>query len=180
MTITEEQLVEFWVGLVNSGKRFLWVIRPDSMAGKGWESQIPTELREEAKKRGYIVGWAPQEEVLGHPSVGAFLTHSGWNSTLESLFEGVPMICWPHFVDQQINSRFVGEVWKLGLDMKDTCDRVIVEKMVNDVMEVRKEEFARSADWMASLARQSVTKGGVSSVNLDRLIEDIRSMSRQS
>ncbi|CAL5343596.1 unnamed protein product [Camellia sinensis] len=180
VTITEEQLVEFWVGLVNSGKRFLWVIRPDSMAGKEWESQIPTELREEAKKRGYIVGWAPQEEVLGHPSVGAFLTHSGWNSTLESVFEGVPMICWPYFVDQQINSRFVGEVWKLGLDMKDTCDRVIVEKMVNDVMDVRKEEFSRSAERMANLARQSVSKGGFSSVNLDRLIEDIRSMSCQS
>ncbi|TKY69965.1 7-deoxyloganetic acid glucosyltransferase [Spatholobus suberectus] len=90
-----------------------------------------------------MVGWAPQEEVLAHKAIGGFLTHSGWNSTLESVVAGVPMICWPYFADQQINSRFVSEVWKLGLDMKDVCDRHVVEKMVNDLMVHRREEFLR-------------------------------------
>lgn len=51
------------------------------------------------------------------------------------------MICWLYFVDQTINSRFVSEVWKVGLYMKDTIDRFIVEKMVRELMKVRKDEF---------------------------------------
>ncbi|KAK9282879.1 hypothetical protein L1049_011104 [Liquidambar formosana] len=171
---TRDQFMEFWYGLVNSKKSFLWVIRPDSVAGKDEESDIPAELSKGTKERGYMVDWAPQEEVLVHPAIGGFLTHSGWNSTLESIVAGVPMICWPYFSDQQVNSRFVSEVWKLGLDMKDTCDRGTVEKMVNDLMEVRQDEFNRSADMMAKLARKCVSEGGSSYLNLDRLIDDIR------
>uniref|UniRef100_A0A5B7A2C4 Glycosyltransferase n=1 Tax=Davidia involucrata TaxID=16924 RepID=A0A5B7A2C4_DAVIN len=174
--VTRDELIEFWYGLVNSGKRFLWVIRPNSVAG---ESQIPVELMEGTKQRGYMVGWAPQEEVLAHPAIGGFLTHSGWNSTLESIVAGVPMICWPYYADQQVNSRLVGEVWKLGMDMKDTCDRVTVEKMVNDLMELRRDEFVRSANQMAKLASRSVSEGGSSYCNLDCLIEDIKLMSRR-
>ncbi|GFY83582.1 UDP-glucosyl transferase 72E1 [Actinidia rufa] len=172
--VTTDQMIEFWYGLVNSGKPFLWVIRPNSVAG---ERQIPTELSEATKKRGYMVGWVPQEEVLAHPSVGGFLTHSGWNSTLESIVSEKPMICWPYFADQQVNSRFVGEaVWRIGLDMKDTCDRLTVEKMVRDLLEVRRDEFLRSVHRMAELAKKSVREGGSSYRNLDRMIEDIKSM----
>nr|AUR26631.1 UDP-glucosyltransferase 709L1 [Centella asiatica] len=171
--MTRDQLMEFWHGLVNSKCKFLWVIRPDSVAGN---NEIPAEVAEGTKERGYIVGWAPQEEVLAHPSVGGFLTHSGWNSTLESVIEGVPMICWPYFMDQQVNSRFVGEVWKLGLDMKDTCDRVIVEKMVKDLMVERKDEFIKSAEHMAMLGKKSLSEGGSSYCHLNRLIEDIKLM----
>ncbi|KAA8534136.1 hypothetical protein F0562_031671 [Nyssa sinensis] len=171
--VTREELIEFWYGLVNSGKRFLWVVRPNSVVG---ERQIPLELVEGTKQRGYMVGWAPQEEVLAHPAIGGFLTHSGWNSTLESIVAGVPMICWPYYADQQVNSRLVGEVWKLGMDMKDTCDRITVEKMVYDLMERRRDEFVRSANQMAKLARRSVSEGGSSYCNLDSLIEDIKLM----
>ncbi|KAL5733123.1 hypothetical protein ACOSQ2_032815 [Xanthoceras sorbifolium] len=171
-TLTREQLMEFWHGLVNSKQRFLWVIRPDSLVGLDRERE---SLEEE---RGYIVGWAPQEEVLAHRAVGGFLTHSGWNSTLESVVAGQPMICWPCFGDQRVNSRFVGEVWKLGLDMKDhVCDRKVVKNMVNDLMVERREEFVKSTDRMAKLATKSVSDGGFSSYNLNRLIEHIRLMS---
>ncbi|KAI3793275.1 hypothetical protein L1987_35891 [Smallanthus sonchifolius] len=135
--MAKEQYMELWHGLVNSGSRFLWVIRLESVASD--PTEIPLELSKGTEERGYIVGWSPQEEVLAHRAVGGFLTHSGWNSTLESVFEGVPMICWPYFLDQQVISRYVGEVWKLGLDMKDTCDRVIVEKAVRELMEDRKD-----------------------------------------
>ncbi|KAF8397372.1 hypothetical protein HHK36_016285 [Tetracentron sinense] len=152
--VTRDELLEFWYGLVNSRQRFLWAIRPDSIAEKEGNGQIPLELVEGTKERGFMVGWAPQEDVLVHSSVGGFLTHSGWNSTLESVFAGVPMICWPYFADQQTNSRFVSEVWKLGIDMKDRCDRRTVENMVKELMEERREEFMKSADQMAKLARR--------------------------
>lgn len=89
------------------------------------------------------------------------------------------MICWPYFGDQQVNSRFVGEVWKLGLDVKDLCDRKIVKDMVNDLMVERRNEFMESANRMANLADKSVNHGGSSYCNLDRLINDIKTMSSQ-
>ena len=87
------------------------------------------------------------------------------------------MICWPYFADQQVNSRYVNEVWKLGLDMKDVCDRVIIEKMVNELMVDRREEFRRSTNEMAGLAKESVSEGGYSYCNLNHLIKDIKMMS---
>ena len=144
---------------------------------KDGECQIPHELVEGTKDRGYMVGWVPQEEVLAHQAISGFLTHSGWNSTLECIVAGVPMICWPYFADQQVNSRFVSEVWKLGMDIKDVCGRVIVEKMVNHLMEERAEIFMKSTIEKARLAKESVTKGGLSYCNLDHLIKDIRLMS---
>lgn len=175
--MTKDQMYEIWHGLVNSGTRFLWVRRPGSVLGLGSEGdEIPVELTGGTKERGYMVSWAPQEEVLAHPAVGGFLTHSGWNSTLESIVWGKPMICWPYFVDQQVNSRYVGEVWKLGLDMKDSCDRVIVEKMVKEVMELRKDEFLQRAEEMAKLANKAVSPGGSSFADVDRLIQEIKMM----
>lgn len=174
--VTRDQLLEFWYGLVNSGQRFLWVMRPDSIMGKDGQSQIPADLEEGTKARGYMVGWAPQEEVLNHPAIGGFLTHSGWNSTLESIVAGVPMICWPYFADQMINSRFVSEIWKIGLDMKDTCDRETIVKMVRELMEIRKDEFLQRADHMAKLAKEAVSEGGSSYSNLDGLVDYIKSL----
>ena len=88
------------------------------------------------------------------------------------------MICWPGFGDQQINSRFVSHIWKLGMDMKDTCDRIIIEKMVKDLMEKNRAEFMKSADSMATFAKNAVSEGGSSHCNLMSLIEDIRLLSR--
>jgi len=173
-TMTREEILEFWHGLLNSKKTFLWVIRPNMVQEKG----LIKELEEKtSKERGLIVEWVPQEEVLSHKAIGAFLTHSGWNSTLESVVCGVPMICWPYFADQQINSRFVSEVWKLGLDMKDVCDRIVVENMVNDIMVNKKDEFSRSAIEMVDLASKSVSPDGSSYNNLQNLIQYIRSTS---
>lgn len=171
--LTEDDLLEFLHGLVNSKKRFLWVAREDLLRPL---PAIARELSEAVEERGFVAGWVPQEEVLCHVAVGGFLTHSGWNSTLESVVAGVPMLCWPYFADQQTNSRFVGEVWKLGIDMKDVCDRNVIEKMVNDLMVDRREEFQRSAIEMASLAEKSVGPGGSSYCSFDRLIQSLKFM----
>ncbi|WCJ19749.1 7-deoxyloganetic acid glucosyltransferase [Euphorbia peplus] len=174
--MTVDQVMELWHGLANSNHRFLWVIRSDSLVDEDGNvvTKIPSELEAGPKEIGYVVGWAPQEEVLAHKAIGGFWTHSGWNSTLESVIAGVPMICRPYYGDQQVNSRYVSEVWRLGLDMKDRCDRKIVEKMVNDLMVDRRDEFVKSATEMAELARNSIQEGGSSSCNLDSLIEEIK------
>ncbi|XAR54389.1 7-deoxyloganetic acid glucosyltransferase [Bertholletia excelsa] len=174
--MTNDEVMELWHGLVNSGKRFLWVRRPNSIVSGCGEDQVPSVLLEATKERGCMVSWAPQEEVLAHPAIGGFLTHSGWNSTIESIVEGLPMVCWAYHIDQLVNSRFVGEVWRLGMDMKDRCDRATVEKMVRDVMEERRNEFKKSADRMAMLARASVDEEGSSFCDFNRLVDDIRLM----
>lgn len=183
--VTGVQILEFWHGLVNSGQRFLWVVRPDSVMGKVNDVeeilQIPAaemEKEEGEKGRSYykVVSWAPQQEVLNHRAVGGFLSHGGWNSILESIVAGVPMICWPYFADQTINSRFVSHVWKIGLDMKDTCERNTIEKMIRELMEVRRDEFVQRINRMAKRARNAISEGGSSFSNLDGLVNYIYSM----
>ncbi|XP_031095277.1 7-deoxyloganetic acid glucosyl transferase-like [Ipomoea triloba] len=176
ITVSRETLMELWHGLVNSGQRFLWVIRRGSVTNGDGGDQFVAEIKEKITETAYIVGWAPQKEVLSHRAVGGFLTHSGWNSTLESIICGVPMICWPHFADQPVNARMAETVWKLGLNIKSSCDRVDIEKKVRDLMEVRRDEFIERAEKMAKLAKQSVGKGGSSWCYLDRLIKDISCM----
>ncbi|XP_059667889.1 7-deoxyloganetic acid glucosyltransferase-like [Cornus florida] len=178
--ITPDQLMEFWYGLVNSEKPFLWVIREDLLLGEDMVNETPQELTMRTRERGCIVGWAPQEEILAHRAVGGFLTHSGWNSTLESIWAGVPMICWPQLADQQVNSRCVSELWKLGIDIKDTCDRSTVEKVVRDLIEGKREEIMKSSDDIARMARDSVREGGSSYCNLEKLVDDIRSFMSSS
>lgn len=176
--VTQSQLMEFWHGLVGSGYRFLWARRPDMVAAEEDDQrEVPAELVAATRERGCIVEWAPQEEVLNHPAVAGFLTHSGWNSTLESIVAGVPMLCWPFFADQQVNSRFVGEVWGVGLDMKDQCDRKTVERMVVALMEG--EELQETARRYAGVAAMAAGIGGSSSSNLDKLVDDIKSMRLQ-
>ncbi|XP_021724743.1 7-deoxyloganetic acid glucosyltransferase-like [Chenopodium quinoa] len=177
---TKENLMEFWIGLVNSGIRFLWVKRPQSVIGMddnvlNWDEQIPSGLLKSVKQNGYVIDWVPQEEILGHSSIGGFLTHSGWNSTMESIVAGVPMICWPRYVDQLVISRHVSHVWKVGLDMKDVCDNIIIENMVREIMDKRKNEFLQKSYALANLATQSVKKNGSSYCSLDKLVDDIMS-----
>ncbi|XP_021289554.1 7-deoxyloganetic acid glucosyltransferase-like [Herrania umbratica] len=172
--LTRDQMFELWHGLVNCGKPFLWVIREDSVIGEDGPSLILGKLKDMTGDKGLLVSWAPQEQVLTHPAIGGFLTHSGWNSTLESIFAGVPMICWPAIGDQQMNSRFVSDVWKIGFDMKDSCDRSLIEKLVRDLMEDKREEIMKSVNEIKKLAHEAVKEGGSSFCNLDKLIDDIR------
>ncbi|CAA7404805.1 unnamed protein product [Spirodela intermedia] len=179
--LSRPQLLEFWHGLANSGHRFLWVIRPDMLKEADGASNIPAELAEATKEKGCVVEWVNQREVLAHPAVGAFLTHSGWNSTVEAISAGVPMICWPFFFDQMVNSRFVSEMWRIGLDMKDTCDRGTVGRTVKAVMEgERADDMRRNVAGLSGMVRECVDEGGSSRIHLDQLIEDIRAVSLET
>ncbi|VAI91572.1 unnamed protein product [Triticum turgidum subsp. durum] len=169
--ISHEQFTEFLAGLVATGYAFLWVLRPDMVKTT---SSVLREAVKEAGSKARVVEWAPQRGVLRHRAVGCFLTHGGWNSTLEAAAEGVPMVCWPFFADQQINSRFVGAVWRTGLDMKDLCDRAIVEGKVREAME--SGELRGRAHAMAQQLKLDVAVGGSSSCDLERLVGFIREL----
>ena len=131
-----EQFEELAMGLEGSGSPVLWVIRPDLMAGSGGQANFPDGFLERTKDRVFIVQWAPQLQVLTHPSVGGFLTHCGWNSTLESISAGVPTLGWPYFADQMLNNRCLVDKWGLGLEFERDRD----EK--NNII-VRGDEVAR-------------------------------------
>eukprot|EP00253_Pinus_taeda_P036640 PITA_36640 len=136
--LSDEQLAEFAWGLEASNQPFLWVIRPDLVQGQS--AVLPRDFIERSKGRGFFVTWAPQYKVLSHPSVGGFLTHSGWNSTVESICAGVPMICWPFFCEQQTNRRFVDHIWKIGFEMPEEVSRESVEALVRRLMNPDDEE----------------------------------------
>ncbi|XP_030967474.1 7-deoxyloganetin glucosyltransferase-like [Quercus lobata] len=133
VVMTPSQLVEIGWGLANSKHPFLWIIRPKSVEGRS--TILSPEFQEEIKERGLITSWCPQEEVLNHPSVGGFLTHSGWNSTIESVCAGVPMLCLPFFSDQQTNCKYTCNEWAIGMEIDFNVKRVEVEKMVIELLE---------------------------------------------
>jgi hypothetical protein len=130
--MTAEQLVEFAMGLANSEISFLWIIRPDLVTGES--AILPAEFQVETQNRGFVTSWCPQEEVLNHPSVGGFLTHTGWNSIIESLCAGVPVICWPLFADQPINCSYACIEWGVGMDIDNNVKREEVEKLIRNLM----------------------------------------------
>uniref|UniRef100_A0A0E0AJU0 Uncharacterized protein n=1 Tax=Oryza glumipatula TaxID=40148 RepID=A0A0E0AJU0_9ORYZ len=167
--ISPEQFTEFLSGLVAAGNPFLWVLRPDMVTARRRHADLQESVTAAAgDSKARVVGWAPQRDVLRHRAVGCFLTHAGWNSTLEAAVEGVPTVCWPFFTDQQINSRFVGGVWRTGLDMKDVCDAAVVARMVREAME--SGEIRASAQSVARQLRRDVAEGGSSATELKRLV----------
>lgn len=171
--MTRDEWLEFWHGLVNSDQKFLWVIRPDSVLGDRNVTEIPVELEQGTAKRGYMHGgMGATMDVLAHPAIGAFFTHSGWNSIIETIPIGLPLICWAHFYDQQTNRRFANQVWKIGVDIRDTCDRVMVEKAVRVLMQVCaiRDAFLAEARAMSILATKAISRGGSSYLNLNQLI----------
>uniref|UniRef100_A0A7N0VF30 Glycosyltransferase n=1 Tax=Kalanchoe fedtschenkoi TaxID=63787 RepID=A0A7N0VF30_KALFE len=170
--MSPQQLIEFAWGLANSGSHFLWIIREDLVTGDA--AVLPSEFAEEVKERGLLAGWCPQEEVLGHPAVGGFLTHCGWNSTVESLAAGVPMICWPFGADQQTNCWFSCGRWGVGVEMGADAERGEVEKLVREVMAGDKGKAMRSkAAYWKSLAEDAVSPTGSSTMNFKKLVNEI-------
>ncbi|KAK6143695.1 hypothetical protein DH2020_024043 [Rehmannia glutinosa] len=134
--VTAHQLTEFAWGLANTKKPFLWIIRPDIMAGES--AMLPPEFLAETKDRSMMIGWCPQEQVLNHPAIGGFLTHSGWNSTIESIASGVPLICWPFFAEQQTNCRFSCVEWEIGMEIDNNVKRDDVELLVRELTDGEK------------------------------------------
>lgn len=169
--MTAEQLSEFAWGLANSKKPFLWVIRPDIVAGD--TAILPPEFTTETEDRSLLINWCPQEKVLKHPAIGGFLTHSGWNSTIESVSFGVPMICWPFFAEQQTNCRYSCEEWGIGMEIDNNVKRYEVEWLVRELVdgEKGKKMKEKALEWKRK-AEEATAPGGSSYLNLDKLIKE--------
>jgi len=134
--MTEHHLKEFAWGLANSKLPFLWITRPDLVMDGS--IVLPQEFIDEIKDRGFITHWCIQEQVLSHPSVGVFVTHCGWNSTLESISAGVPMICWPFFAEQQINCRYICLTWRIGMEINQDAKREEISKLAKEMIKGEK------------------------------------------
>jgi len=170
--MTNAELVEFAWGLDNSGHDFLWIIRPDLVSGDA--AVLPPEFQEAIKGRGLLASWCPQDAVLRHEAVGVFLTHSGWNSTLESLCAGVPMLCWPFFAEQQTNCRYKCTEWGVRVEIGHDVRREAVEEKIREAMggEKGKEMRRRAVEWRETAVR-ATQPGGRSYANLEKLVTDV-------
>ncbi|XP_021894453.1 UDP-glycosyltransferase 76E2-like [Carica papaya] len=171
-----KEVEEMAWGLANSKQPFLWVIRSSQKIASEWMEPFTKNFKFSVRERGCIVRWAPQKQVLAHDVVGGFWTHCGWNSTLESICEGVPMICRPCFGDQNVTARYVSQVWKVGWQYENELERGEIEKIVLRLMveEEGKEMRKRSRD-LKHMAEASINSDGPSSNSLNELVEFIMS-----
>ncbi|OIW05413.1 hypothetical protein TanjilG_28878 [Lupinus angustifolius] len=158
------QFNELALGLDLMNKPFLWVIRPGND-----NNAYPNEFN---GSKGKIVSWVPQKKVLNHPAIACFISHCGWNSTIEGLCSGVPFLCWPFFSDQFLDKSYICDVWKVGIGLEKDENGLIrkeeIEKKVDQVLgcdEIR----ARSLK-LKEIAINNIQEGGKSLKNLEKFL----------
>lgn len=158
------QFQELALGLELLNRPFLWVVRPDITEGTESDNVYPKGFKERVAGRGRMVGWAPQRVVLAHPSIACFISHCGWNSTIEGVSNGIPFLCWPYFADQFVNESYICEIWKIGLNFKrDERDIISREEIRNKVEQlVGDEGFKARNHELKELVLNSVCEGGSS------------------
>ncbi|GJZ15340.1 UDP-glycosyltransferase 73E1-like protein [Tanacetum coccineum] len=175
MQISTNQTIEIGLGLESTNRPFIWCIRNKINELEKWFSEQGFEER--VKDRGLIVhGWAPQVLILSHCTIGGFLTHCGWNSTLEAISSGVPMVTWPHFGDQFLNEIFIVEVLKIGVRIgvdtpvsfeEDKGQEIVnkdnVKRAIECLMDQGEKGNSRRniACELAELAKRAMDEGGV-------------------
>ncbi|GAV72731.1 UDPGT domain-containing protein [Cephalotus follicularis] len=185
-----KQLQQMAIGLEKSGVRFLWVVRnppPDqetlnvlTAAEPNLETLLPEGFLQRTKDKGLVVKlWAPQVKVLSHDSVGGFVTHCGWNSVLEALRAGVPMLAWPLYAEQKMNRLFLVEEMKVALWVSESEDGLVsaaeLENRVNELMDSKKGKVVRERVMaMRDEAAAAREDGGSSRVALVKLINSLK------
>ncbi|PON58075.1 UDP-glucuronosyl/UDP-glucosyltransferase [Trema orientale] len=183
--LEQEQVDEIAHALVNSGVSFLWVVRPPLKESGLKIHVLPEGFLERTRDKGKVVQWSPQERVLAHPSVTCFLTHCGWNSSVETLASGVPVVTFPQWGDQVTNSKFLVDVFGVGVRLS----RGVVENRVVQREEIEKclreatvgekaAKLKRNALKWKIAAEEAVAEGGSSDRNILEFVEEIRKRSR--
>ncbi|XP_058746384.1 UDP-glycosyltransferase 71K2-like [Vicia villosa] len=165
------QIREIALGLKNSGMRFLWSIKSPPEGFLDW-------MKLEGK--GMTCEWAPQVEILGHKAIGGFVSHCGWNSILESLWFGVPILTWPIYAEQQLNAfRMVKEL-ELSVELrvdyrigsKDVVMAEEIEKGLKNLMD-RDNIVHKKVQEMKEIARNVVVNGGSSFISVEILVNNM-------
>ncbi|KAL6218869.1 hypothetical protein ACLB2K_012076 [Fragaria x ananassa] len=177
------QLKEIAMALEAAGQDFIWVVRKGKDEVDEW---LPEGFEERMEGKGSIIrGWAPQVLILDHPSVGGFVTHCGWNSTLEGISAGLPMVTWPLAAEQFYNEKLVAQVLKIGVGVGtqkwvrlfgDSVKKEAIVKAVSQIMVGEEAEERRSrARELGKQARRAVEEGGSSYQDFNKLIQELKS-----
>lgn len=142
---------------------------------------LPPEFENEIKDRGRLAGWCNQEKVLNHQA-GEFLTHRSWNSTLESVSAGVPMICWPAFFEQTTNCWFCCNKWGIDHELGFEVRRKHVESLVRELMmtEKGKKKKEKATEWKRLAEDACQSSSGSSYINFERIVKVLHSNSKDS
>ncbi|KAL9672314.1 hypothetical protein QQ045_028564 [Rhodiola kirilowii] len=178
--LKQEQVDEIAYGLLSSEVGFLWVMKPPHPDAGLELLKLPEGFLEKAGERGKVVQWSPQEQVLAHPSVAAFVTHCGWNSTMEALTSGMPVIAFPQWGDQVTDAKYLVDVFKVGVRMcrgeaenrvvsREEVRRCLVEATVG---EKAAEMKVNAAKWKKA-ATEAFVEGGSSDRNLQVFVDDV-------
>ncbi|XP_010032964.2 UDP-glycosyltransferase 87A1 [Eucalyptus grandis] len=159
-SVSSSKMDEIAGCLRDSGVRFLWVAREEA-----------SRLTELCGDRGIVVPWCDQLRVLTHSSVGGFWTHCGWNSILEAVFMGVPMLTYPIAMDQGRNASLVVEDWKVGWRVGTGITELVRKFM--DLEDDESREIRRQAKHLQEVFRQAIGKDGSTETNINSFIRDI-------
>ncbi|XP_028215223.1 soyasapogenol B glucuronide galactosyltransferase-like [Glycine soja] len=185
------QLVELAHGLEHSGHSFIWVIRKKDENGDSFLQEFEQKMKE--SKNGYIIwNWAPQLLILDHPAIGGIVTHCGWNSILESVSAGLPMITWPMFAEQFFNEKLLVDVLKVGVPVgakenklwasmgkEEVMGREEIAKAVVQFMaKEESREVRKRARELGDASKKSIEKGGSSYHNLMQLLDELISLKK--
>ncbi|CAM0946933.1 unnamed protein product [Alopecurus aequalis] len=185
------QMNELARGLELSGQRFLWVVRSPTDSGadpganyydgsksKDYPLQfLPSGFLERTKEIGLVVpSWAPQVRVLGHRATRAMVTHCGWNSVLESVMNGVPMIAWPLYAEQRENAVMLHEESKVALRPKARGAHGLIHgediaEVVNDTMNGKEGQAAlKKVTELQETAMSGLAPSGISRETLAKVV----------
>ncbi|KAJ8899935.1 hypothetical protein K2173_019640 [Erythroxylum novogranatense] len=188
--LVPSQLIELGLALEGSKHPFIWAVKTGEETSEFEEWLQNERFEERIKGRGLLIkGWAPQVFILSHPAIGGFLTHCGWNSTLEGICFGLPMITWPLFAEQFLNEKLIIEILKIGVrtgvevpvrwgeeeKVGVLVKRNEIEKAISMLMDGGEEgeERRKRAIELGEMARKAMEFGGSSYLNLTLLIQDI-------
>lgn len=182
------QLQEIANALESSGQEFIWVVRNKANDEEGVD-HFPAGFEARTQGRGLVMrGWAPQVQILEHEAVGGFVTHCGWNSLLEGVVAGVPMVTWPLSAEQFSNEKLVTDMLGMGIPVgadewakrgeervapikSEKIERAVVQLMVGE----EGERMRNRGRELGDVAKRAVQKGGSSDIDFNSLIQEIRS-----
>ncbi|CAH2072556.1 unnamed protein product [Thlaspi arvense] len=169
MTPPPGELVAIAQGLESSKVPFVWSLKEKNVV------HLPKGFLDRTREQGKVVPWAPQVELLKHEATGVFVTHCGWNSVLESVSGGVPMICRPFFGDQRLNGRAVEAVWEIGMTIingvftKDGFEKCLDRVLVQD----DGKKMKGNAEKLKEEAHGAVSAKGSSFENFKGLLDAV-------
>ncbi|XVF15490.1 hypothetical protein REPUB_Repub09cG0158200 [Reevesia pubescens] len=171
---SEQQIQSIATALKNVNMPFLWVVK----RSEARKDEFPHGFYEETKEKGLVVSWCPQEKVLMNQALACFMTHCGWNSVLETVVAGVPIVAYPEWTDQPMNAKLLVDVFKIGVRMRNCEDETLsVREVERCIMEVidgpRAEEMKKRAVELKRAAKKALEDGGSSNQNIDKFISEI-------